>query len=267
MFQENKLRKLLNEGKPTLGTRLHSMSPLITETVGCLGKYDYVEFVAEFAPYDQYGMENLVRAAELHQMGSMMKVDFQNRAWAAQKALASGFQAILFTDHTTPEQVEESIKMVTPMCPEKGGHMGFANRRWIGYQQAKGISEYVEMASQPVKAFMVEKKEVVDNIDEFLSVPGIDMVQFGGNDFEMSAGYYIGDHKGEVKAAEKKVIEACLAHGIRPRCEIGNAAAAEYYLDLGVKDFAVGIEMKILQNFLSKEGDAMLEMLAKKGIL
>lgn len=45
MTKENKLRKLLETGKPTLSTRLHSTWPLVAEAVGALGRYDYFEFV------------------------------------------------------------------------------------------------------------------------------------------------------------------------------------------------------------------------------
>src|SRR5699024_12403809 len=58
------------------------------------------------------------RACELYDTGSMIKVDFQNRAYVAQKAAAVGFQAILFTDHETPEQVEESIRLLSPRSEE-----------------------------------------------------------------------------------------------------------------------------------------------------
>ncbi|MBP3735489.1 MAG: 2,4-dihydroxyhept-2-ene-1,7-dioic acid aldolase [Lachnospiraceae bacterium] len=267
MFHENKLRKLINEGKPTLSTRLHSMSPLITETVGATGRYDYVEFVAEYAPYDQNGMENLVRAAEVHGMASMMKVDYQNRGDAAQKALASGFQAILFTDHTTPEEVEESIRLTKAKAPQSGGELGYMARRWIGFQNVETQDEYIEMTNASVRAFMVEKKETVDRIEEFCSVPGIDMIQFGPNDFALSSGFNMKDEKEKVRAAEKKVIETALAHGIRPRCELNSAQDAEFYLALGVKDFSLGLEMRVLQTFLTKEGDALLNLMASHGII
>lgn len=159
MFHENKFRSLLNSGKPTLSTRLHSTSPLITEAVGAVGKYDYVEFVAEYAPYDQFGMENLVRAAELHGMASMIKIDYQNRGYTAQKALTSGFQAVLFTDHTTPEEVEESIKLTMAKCPACRSEIGYYARRWIGFQNVSSPDEYVEMTKATVRAFMVEKKK------------------------------------------------------------------------------------------------------------
>lgn len=267
MFHENKFRTLLESGKPTLGTRLHSTAPLITEAVGALGLYDYVEFVAEYAPYDQYGMENLVRAAELHGMASMMKVDYQNRGYAAQKALASGFQSILFTDHTRPEEVEQSIRMTMPRTPACGGDMGYLARRWIGFQSVANQDEYIAMTRATVRAFMVEKKEAVDCIEEFCSVPGIDMIQFGPNDFALSSGFNMNEDKARVRAAEKKVIETAIAHGIRPRCELNSAEDARFYLDLGVKDFSLGLEMRVLQGFLSREGQALLELMAAKGVI
>ena len=267
MKRENRLRKMLTEGKPMLSTRLHSTWPWVTEMVGVLGKYDYIEFVAEYAPYNQYDMENMVRAAEIHDMGSMMKVDYQNREFAAQKAIASGFQSILFADHTRPEEVEETIRQILPKCPAYNGNMGYAARRWIRNQCTPVQEEYADMVAATVKAFMIEKKDAVDRIDEICSVPGIDLIQFGPNDFALSSGFNAKDDKKRVQEAEKKVIETAIRHGIRPRCEINSAEEAKYYLDLGVKDFSLGLELRILQNFLSKEGDAVLNFMAQKGIL
>ena len=267
MEKRNKFRQLLQEKKPTLSTRLHSTWPLVTEAVGALGLYDYIEFVGEYAPYDQYDMENMVRAAELHNMGSMMKIDYQNREFAAQKAVASGFQAILFADHTKPEEVEDTIKMILPKCPAHGGKMGYAARRWIGYQSFSAMEDYADTSAETVKAFMIEKKEAVDRIDEICSVPGIDMIQFGPNDFALSSGINVKDNRDQIKAAEKKVIETAISHGIRPRCELNSAEEGEYYLSLGVKDFSLGLELRILQNFLSKEGDKLLNIMAKNGLI
>ena len=48
-MRENRLRQLLNEGKPTFATRVHSTWPTMTELVGRSGQFDYVEFLAEYA--------------------------------------------------------------------------------------------------------------------------------------------------------------------------------------------------------------------------
>lgn len=65
MMKENKLRELLNENKPTIGTRMWSTLPFFTETVGATGLYDYIEFVAEYAPFTLYDLDNLCIACEL----------------------------------------------------------------------------------------------------------------------------------------------------------------------------------------------------------
>ena len=94
MMRENKLRRILREGKTSVSTRLWSTWPLYTESVGATGNFDYVEFVAEYAPFTQMDLENLARAAELYEMGSMIKVDLQNRFYVAQKAVASAVEAM-----------------------------------------------------------------------------------------------------------------------------------------------------------------------------
>jgi len=43
-MRKNRLRELLNTGKPTLGTRLQSSWPSTVEVIGHTGLFDYVEF-------------------------------------------------------------------------------------------------------------------------------------------------------------------------------------------------------------------------------
>ena len=87
MMRENKLRRILREGKTSVATRLWSTWPLYTESLGATGNFDYMEFVAEYAPFTQADLENMARAAELYEMGSMIKVDFQNRFWRRRQLL------------------------------------------------------------------------------------------------------------------------------------------------------------------------------------
>ena len=140
-------------------------------------------------------------------MSTMIKLDFQNRAYVAQKAMASGFQAILFTDHKTAEEVRESIYWTMPDTPEHLGRFGYPNRRWIGYKPGGPQMEYAAMVRNTVRAFMIEKKEAMDNIEEICSVPGVDLVQFGPSDYSMSRGWNSSEHVAEFKAAEREMIK------------------------------------------------------------
>ncbi len=107
---------------------------------------------------------------------------------------------------------------------------------------------------------MIEKEEAVANIEEICSIPGVDMIQFGPNDYCMSRGWNRADHVAEFKEAERKCIETALAHGVRPRCEIVSPADAEYYIKLGVKDFSLGDQLAKMKAFWNGEGKEMRDL-------
>lgn len=245
-MKSNKMREILDKGGTTVTTRIWSSWPRIVEAAASTGNFDYFEFLAEYAPYDLNDFENFVRACELYDTGSMIKVDMQNRFYVAQKAAACGFQAILFTDHETPEQFEETINIMSPKTPEDGGHFGYPNSRWIGFQPGLPQMEYAAMNRSLVKAFMIEKKEAMDKIDEICSIPGVDMLQFGPSDYCMSRGWNAKDHRDDIKQEHERMIKTALEHGVHPRVEIGSLEDAEYYKSLGVRHFCILDQMRIL---------------------
>ncbi len=256
-MKTNRLRHLLNEGLPSIGTRIETSWPVITEIVGATGHFDYVEFVVEYAPFTDYDLENIARAAELNNMGTMIKVDFQNRAYVAQKAMAAGFQSIMFTDHRNADEVRESIYVVRPDTPQDQGRFGYPNRRWIGYQPNNPQMDYAAMVRDTVLIFMIEKQVAMENIEEICSVEGVDMVQFGPSDYSMSRGWNSSEHFDEFKAAEREMIQVALAHGVQPRCEINAPDDAQYYIDLGVRHFCLGDELRNNTIYWNRQGGAL----------
>ena len=164
MIRENLLRKKLESGEPTVATRIWSTNPFITETIGNSENFDYIEFAAEYAPFSQVDLENICRAAELYNMATLIKVDFQNRGYVAQKAMAAGFQAIMFTDHETPEQVRESIRLTTPATPDCKGLYGYPMRRFIGGQSHVPPMTHAQRVKQVVRCFMIEKVAAMENL-------------------------------------------------------------------------------------------------------
>ena len=59
-MRKNRFRELLAAGQPTLGTHVLSAWPTLLELVGHTRLYDYVEFTAEYAPFDMHDLDNLV---------------------------------------------------------------------------------------------------------------------------------------------------------------------------------------------------------------
>ena len=262
-MRKNKLRGLLEEGRPTIGTRVLSVWPGLVEVIGHTGVIDYVEFLGEYAPWDLHDLENFARATELSDMSSMIKVDQQPRSFIAQRALGAGIQNILFADVRTAQDARECVRAVRADTPESGGINGCHGRRNVGYILEGGSPEYVKAMDEVVVALMIEKKEAVDNLEEILSVKGIDMVQFGPGDYSMSVGLAGKRTHPKVKEAELKTIKTALKMGIRPRVEINDLENVEEYIELGVRDFSLSTDLVILYQWLKKNGEDLKKMLSK----
>ena len=264
-MRPNRLRELLNDGKPSLGTRLHNVWPGITELVGNSGMFDYVEFVAEYAPYDLHSLDNLGRAIAIFpQMTGMMKVEQQPRTYLAVRAIGAGIQNLLFADCRTVADVEECVRSVRAETPATGGLHGCGLRRDAGYVIDVATPAYIQALEDAVVAIMIEKREAVDNLDNLLAVKGVDMVQFGPGDYSMSIGVPGQFNHPRVREAEKYVIETALAAGVQPRAEISSPEEAQRYLEMDVRHFNIGSDMSILYRWFCANGKAMSELLGTR---
>ena len=260
-MRPNKLRTQLDAGQPTLGTRVHASWPSVVEAIGHTGAFDYVEFLAEYAPFDLHDLDNFCRAAELHGLSTMIKVDQDPRSFLAQRAIGAGFQAVLFADCRNVEEARACVRIARPETPEDGGTYGVATRRFA-YMGYGGGPDYVQALRDVVVVLMIEKQGAVDHLEEILALDGVDMVQWGGNDYSMSIGRPGARNTPEVKAVERHVIETALRVGVAPRAEVASVDQAQYYLDLGVRHFNLGVDLSILYGWWKQNGEALRGVVA-----
>jgi 4-hydroxy-2-oxoheptanedioate aldolase len=259
-MRPNKFRALLKSGKPTIGTHLFLNSPTVVEAIGQTQAFDYVEFLAEYAPFDLTALENFCRAAELYDLGTMIKVDYEEHRYVAQRAIGAGFQSVLFADARSPEDVGHFVKSVRADCPGSDGFHGVAVRRnaMPNYGSTPG---YVTALDDIVVAVMIEKGPAAESLEKVLQVPGIDMIQWGPADYSMSIGKPGEGRTPAVRAVERRVIETCIQLGIPPRAEITTPEEAKYYLDLGVRHFCIGYDLFTLQRVLGRDGEKLRALL------
>ncbi len=259
-MRANPIRNLLDQGKPTLGTHIHTVWPNVVEALGHTGLYDYVEFVAEYGTYTLHDFDNICRAAELHNLGTMIKIDWANNEFIAQRAVGSGFNSVLFSDVRSAEDTRDCVRYVRADSPQTGGTYGVATRRFA-YMGYGGSADYVQALNEIVVVLMLEKKSALDELDMILAVDGVEMLQWGASDFSMSVGKAGQRQDPQVQAGEQRVIEACLAAGVHPRIELNSADGAKRYLDMGVRHFSIGTDIAILYQWWQEEGEELRKAL------
>jgi len=261
--RRNRLRELLDSGQPSIGTRLHSSWPTIIELVGLSGSFDYVEILAEYAPYDLFSLENQGRAIELFDgLTGMVKVPQESRSHVAVRAVNSGIQNVLFADVRCAADAEECVRAVRAESPATGGRRGVGQGRDVRMVLEVGTPAYVESTAQTVVALMIEKKEAIENLESILAVPGVDMVQFGPADYAMSLGLAGERQQRAGREAHDHLIATAQRMGIHPRAEIGAPDAAREYIERGVRHFCMGTDVRILHTWYQEQGRALRDHLA-----
>ena len=127
-----------------------------------------------------------------------------------------------------------------------------------------GTAEYLQALRDTVVAVMIEKKSAVDNLDEILSVPGLDMVQWGGVDYSINIGIPRGPtaHP-EIQATRNRVFEAAIKAGVPPRAEIDTADEAKEFLDMGVRHFTIGADLHILHDWWKDSGERLRKIFSE----
>ena len=104
---------------------------------------------------------------------------------------------------------------------------------------------YTKANDEILVVVMAEHVDAIKNIDDILSVPGIDAVFIGPNDLHASMGLmpaFESDHP-EFQAAVKKVFESARVHGVAPGIHVADTAMAKRRLDEGWQMIAVASEV------------------------
>lgn len=265
MWKENILRKLLNEGKPTIGTHIIAPWPGMFEIIGNSGAFDYVEYVAENSDWDLPMIANIGRTMELFsKMSLMIKVEEQAKGFLTTRAVDAGFQSVLFTDIRSAEALRESIRYIRVETLEDGGIHGSGNRRHSGgYGAARDASKWPQYMREIVVVSMIEKPGAMEDLDAILDIEGLDMVQFGPSDYSVSIGMAGQGRSAQVQDKHKEMIEKALKKGVAPRVEISTADQAEPYIEMGVKHFCMGWDVDTMSAWCKNQGTALRGLVEK----
>jgi 4-hydroxy-2-oxoheptanedioate aldolase len=93
-----------------------------------------------------------------------------------------------------------------------------------------------------IVAIHIETAEAVENLEQILSVPGIDIAYVGPVDLSVSLGYAAeGPGHPEVEAAADRILEVAHKYGVKVGYQVGNARDAETRFDRGADYVGVAI--------------------------
>ena len=263
-MRKNRLRELLDAGKPTVGTHVITTSLEIIEVIGHSGLFDYIELSGQYATWSLPQLDNFARAVDLFpHMSSMMKVEQDPRLFITSRSLGAGIPNILFSDCHTADEVRQCIRMVRAATPEDDGFQGCVIRRITGFVLEIGTEAWVKTLREAVIAIMVEKASLVEQLDEVLSIEGLDMIQFGPCDFSVNTGRAGKMHSPEIQRKQRDIIELALKKGVHPRVELDDFEKARDFIEMGVRHFCIGWDLMTIYQWCRKHGEGLHRLLGE----
>ena len=207
------MKEELKSGKILLGMGVESENTDFVEIAAMVG-FDFIYLDQEHTTTSWETLKRLVIAADLYDTPVIVRVE-KNDEVAIRKALEMGVQGILVPHVCTKEETIKAIQAAK--FPPKGVRGAASNVRSAGFG-ARDWKNYVPEANSDVLvSIMFEDKKAMENVDEILSVDGLDAVCYGPVDYAFSKG--LGE-KGEFRGhplIEKDfdiLIKKCKKRGI-----------------------------------------------------
>lgn len=173
------------EGKPKFGIFLNSHSHTVAAQFSLSG-YDWLLIDSQHGPMDYINQSSMVNAIALGKAKSMVRVQGYNDRSGIQQALDMGADGVLIPYVNTKSEVEQAVSCC--YYPTKGTRSVYFPQNSMN---AQGLLGYAgNFHKHIIVAIQVETKSCIDNIDEIMTVDGVDIAFLGQNDLCMSMGLY-----------------------------------------------------------------------------
>ncbi len=201
----NELKRRLARGEQVYGTWITVESPMATEMLSSLG-FDYFVFDTEHSPLEIYQAQTLMQAMRGDSKTTpIVRVNW-NDLVQIKRALDIGAYGVLVPWINDKEQAELAVK-ATRYAPK--------GLRGCGPRRAKMFDpEYYETVDDEILVIcQIETEEAVENIEEIVSVEGVDVSYIGPADLSASYGHLGNQSHPDVQKAIDKVFDATRAAG------------------------------------------------------
>ena len=219
-MKTNRMKAKLLAGEPVFGVSVMIPSPQLVEMLGAVG-FDWVLIDCEHGTLTLESVELMAMAAEASGMTAIARPATRSAEHILQ-VLDRGVMGVQVPHVNTAAQAREVVRAVK-YHPE--GQRGLAaGTRAAAYDAHGSMADYVREAnSQTLIAIQIEEREAVENLDELLTVDGVDVFFVGPSDLSQSMGHPGNPKAAPVAAAISGSFERIVAAGCIP----GTPATAE----------------------------------------
>ena len=210
-MRRNTIKQRLENGDTIIGTMVQEVwTPAIGQILKEVG-FDFFMLDMEHGPYDLASAAQILRVGRILDMCPLVRVrsaDYQLIA----APLDHGAMGIMLPRVEKTEQLET---LVEAMKYPPVGKRGFSSDAPHKEYRSEPPPEFIEANNENTLVIaQIERREAVENIDDLLSVAGVDVALIGSEDLSVSLGLPGETRHQSVVDAIEKVIDSAERHGV-----------------------------------------------------
>jgi 2-keto-3-deoxy-L-rhamnonate aldolase RhmA len=207
---KNFVKEKLRSGDPSVGTWVQLNNPDVSEELSLLG-FDWLVFDVEHGVFTLPEVQRMMQSMNDRSCVPLVRVPINEPVYF-KWALDVGGYGVVVPWVNSKEDAIEAVR-ASKYPPE--GIRGCGPRRASRYYSE--LSDYVKNINEEILVvMMIESQQALDNLDEILSVKGVDVAYIGPDDLSLNLGIFQQKEHPKFRAALAKVIDACDKHGVIP---------------------------------------------------
>ncbi|RMF92241.1 MAG: 2,4-dihydroxyhept-2-ene-1,7-dioic acid aldolase [Nitrospinota bacterium] len=207
-MRENRLKSIWASGGVVVNGWLSIPSSFSAEVMAHQG-FDSLTIDMQHGVVDYQVAVTMLQAISNTPAVPLARVPWNNPAYLM-KILDAGVYGVICPMISTREQAEALVQ-ACKYPPQ--GYRSYGPVRASLYAGA----DYAEHANEEILVIpMIETAEALKNLDDILSVPGVDAIYVGPSDLSLALGCRprLDQTDPPVVEAQKKIVEACKRHGV-----------------------------------------------------
>jgi 4-hydroxy-2-oxoheptanedioate aldolase len=234
----NKTKARLTAGETVFGCFYRYPEPGLVEVLSYQG-WDFILFDGEHGTLEPRDCENLARAAELHDVTTLVRVT-TNQPPVILRYLDTGIQGAQIPMINSKAEAEAAVRAVKY---HPRGVRGLAGVRADDYAQRQPFKDYVVQANKETMVIaQVETGAAVEQIAEITEVPDIDVIFIGQTDLSHSLGVPGDTENLIVQAALDRIVSAVKQSDKALGVLVSNVQAAQAWRERGARYIVIGLE-------------------------
>lgn len=239
-MRQNQLKRKLKQGEIVLGPFMNCAYPAFIEICGHAG-FDFAVIDMEHGPLHPLAAEDLCRAADCVGLAPVVRVR-KNDGPQIQRALDIGSAGVQVPQIETKTDAETAVQSAK-YSPLGARGLSFATR--AGLYTAAGTSITDELNAESLVVIHVEGKRGIDNLEEIVSVPHIDVIFLGPYDISQSLGIPGQVRDSRVIDLMETAVETIRNAGMAAGTFADNPEIAKQWIDAGVQYIGLGVDVAI----------------------